>query len=136
MTTLWRDLDEIVDLRPLADDGIAVAAAVDGRVGADLDIVLDDHPPDLRHLQVPLGAGHEAETILSDANAGMDDDPVADQRMGDRDTGGEIDASRPIRTPGPITVAGADHGPRPISAPAPDHGAGLDRDALLEPRRR
>src|SRR5436309_825739 len=55
------DLHLIVDLGSLADHGIAVAAAVDGGVGADLDIVLDDHPPDLHDLGVAGGTRHKTE---------------------------------------------------------------------------
>ena len=42
------DLDEIINFRALADDRILKGAAVDGRVGPDLDVVLDDDPADLR----------------------------------------------------------------------------------------
>ena len=38
------DLNEIIDLGPLADDRVAIGAAIDGGIGADLDIVLDDRP--------------------------------------------------------------------------------------------
>ena len=38
------DLHKIIDLGALADYGIAGGAAVDGRIGADLDVVLDDGP--------------------------------------------------------------------------------------------
>src|SRR5262249_5604478 len=48
------DLDEVVDLRPFADDRVAIGAAVDADAGADLDIVLDDDPPDLGHFQMSL----------------------------------------------------------------------------------
>ena len=48
------DLHEIVDLGALADDRIGHGAAIDGGVGADLDIVLDDDPADLRHRGGPL----------------------------------------------------------------------------------
>ena len=44
------DLHQVVDLRPLPDQRVAAAAAVDRRVGADLDVVADDHAPELRHL--------------------------------------------------------------------------------------
>ena len=50
------DLDQIVDLGALADHGIADGAAVDGRIGADLDVVLDDDAADLRHFQMALSA--------------------------------------------------------------------------------
>ena len=45
------------------------APAVDGRIGADLDVVLDDDPADLRHLEVALAAHGEAEAVLADAHA-------------------------------------------------------------------
>ena len=74
--TQWRpiehvvaDLDEIVDLGALADHGVADGAAVDGRVGADLDIILDDDPADLRHLAWPSAPMHEAEAVLADARS-------------------------------------------------------------------
>src|SRR5215813_1075761 len=65
------DLHEVVDLGALADDGISERAAVDTAVGADLHVVLDDHPADLRHLEMPLRAHGEAEPVLADAHAGM-----------------------------------------------------------------
>ena len=46
------DLHEIVDLRALADHRVAVCAAIDGHAGADLDVVLDDDPADLRHFEM------------------------------------------------------------------------------------
>ena len=52
------NLDEVVDLGPLADHRVADGAAVDRRAGADLDVVLDDDAADLRHLDVAARA-HE-----------------------------------------------------------------------------
>ncbi len=46
------DLHEIIDLRAFADHRVAIGAAVDGHAGADLDVVLDDDPADLRHLEM------------------------------------------------------------------------------------
>src|SRR5439155_1412563 len=45
--------DEIVDLHAASHDGRSQRAAVDRRVGADLDVVLDDHAADLGNL--PMG---------------------------------------------------------------------------------
>ena len=67
MTDVVADLDLIVDLGALADDRVAIAAAVDGGVGADLDVVLDDDAADLDDLDVAGGAGHEAEAVLAEA---------------------------------------------------------------------
>src|SRR3989442_985130 len=54
------DLDEIVDLGPPADDGIAEGRAVDRGVGADLHVVLDDDAARLRNLAVARAAAATA----------------------------------------------------------------------------
>src|SRR5215831_15384361 len=73
------DLDEIVDLGPLSDHGVATGAAVDGGTGTNLHLVLHDHPADLWDLEMLRLPGHVAESILADMNTGMDDDAIADQ---------------------------------------------------------
>src|SRR5450631_4876053 len=129
------DLDQVVDLGALADHGIANGAAVDRCAGADLNIILDDDAPDLWHLEVPFASHHEAEAILTDLTARMNDDPVADQRVGD-------DRPGPDRTIAPDAHLGSDHRRRPDDAaaadfgPRPDHRPGLDRDVIFQPRGR
>src|SRR4051812_14595522 len=49
-THVVRDLYEIVNLRTRADHRVVDAAAIDRRVGADLDVVLDDASADMRNL--------------------------------------------------------------------------------------
>jgi hypothetical protein len=44
-------LDLIVELGPVFDHGVCHRSPVDGRVGADIDIVADEHSADVRHLQ-------------------------------------------------------------------------------------
>ncbi len=83
------DLHEVVDLGAFADHGVADAAAVDHRAGTDLDVVLDDHTPDLRDFEVAIGAHEIAEAVLPDAAARMNDDAVADQRVEDRRAGAD-----------------------------------------------
>ena len=112
------DLNQVVDLGSLADDRVAVGAAVDRRPGADLDVVLDDDAADLRHLEVPARPEREAEAVLADMDAGMDDDAVADQRADDV-AWAPTAQSRPMRTPGPTTALGPISVPAPISAPGP-----------------
>src|SRR5690606_4177711 len=46
------DLHEVVDLAAFADHRIAQGPAVDGRIGADLDAILNDHAAQLRDLAV------------------------------------------------------------------------------------
>ena len=48
------DLDLIVDFRAFADHGVAQTAAIDGRSGADLDVVLDQDAAGLRYLQMAV----------------------------------------------------------------------------------
>ncbi len=75
------DLDLIVDFGAFADHGVAQAAAIDGRSGADLHVVLDQYPAGLRHFQMAVRSEEdEAIAVLSDAAAGMDQDVVADKR--------------------------------------------------------
>src|SRR4029077_3862193 len=78
-----RDLDEVVDLGPLPDHGIADRTAVDRAIRADLDAILDDHAPDLRNLAVARRAREIAEAVLPDAGTGVDNHPVPDERMHD-----------------------------------------------------
>ena len=60
------DLDEVIEPRAGSDDRVAGRAAIDRSVGADLDVVLDDHATELRHREESrLGRG-EAETFLAD----------------------------------------------------------------------
>ena len=129
------DLDQIVDLGALADHGIADGATVDRGAGADLDVVLDDDAPELRHLEVAAQTQHEAEAVLTDLAARMNDDPVADQGVCDN-------GSRPDRTIATDAHFGADDRRCPDNGagadfdPRPDHRAGFDRDAAFEPRAR
>ena len=63
------DLDEIVDLGPLPDDGGTERTTVDGGVGADLDIVMNDDIADLQHFAVAAlmmqnGLKQEAMQVL------------------------------------------------------------------------
>jgi len=76
------DLHQVVDLRPRADDGVVHAAAVDGRIRADLDVVADDAASDLGDFarQLAALAGHVAEPIRPEPHAGVQDDPVPHYR--------------------------------------------------------
>src|SRR5262249_17911402 len=130
-----RDLDQIVDLGSLADDGGADRAAVDRGIGPDLHIVLDDHPANLRNLVGALAAAGKAEPVLPDGAARMDDDAIADQSMRDRYIGADRTVTADPHA-GPEHSARTDHGAASDLGPRPDHGAGIDRHAVLQARRR
>ena len=61
--TVVSDLNQIVDLRSGADDGVVDAAAIDRRVRADLDVVADDASPDVRNLRMRAIREHVPESI-------------------------------------------------------------------------
>ena len=129
------DLHQIVDLGPFADDRVAVGAAVDRRPGADLDVVLNDDAADLRHLEMPARPEREAEAVLADMDAGMDDDAVADQRADDRRLGADDGVAADAHA-GADDRVGADQRAGADLRAGPDHRAGIDDDARLESRRR
>ncbi|MNE50433.1 hypothetical protein D3C80_1450060 [compost metagenome] len=64
------DHDQVIDLGVLADDRVAIGAAVDAGVGPDGDAVLQDDAAKLGNIHRPgLGPGG-AEARLADARAG------------------------------------------------------------------
>ena len=82
-----RNLHEVVDLRPALDPGLANRRPIDRRVGANLDVVFDDHGGDLRDLLVrPVVAVRKAEAVAAHDRAVLDDAPRADDdALPDRD---------------------------------------------------
>src|SRR5215207_6276421 len=129
------DLDEVIDLGPLADDPVAARAAIDGRVGADLDVVLDDDAADLGHLPVPARAHGEAETVLLDADARMQDHAVPDERVQETDAGADRAATTDAYVRADHRLWADDRAGSYFGTGA-DHGAGVDRDVVLQPRGR
>src|SRR6478752_1477163 len=119
------DLDQIIELAAFSDHGIAQAAAIDTGIGADFDVVLNDHPRKLRDLGMALRARHEAETILSDPHAGMQNDAVADQSMGNRD----VRADRAITADPNV---GTDRGLRADQRSSADFGTRSDRRPRID----
>src|ERR1043166_3281233 len=59
------DLHEVIDLGTFADDSRTEGAAIDGDIGADFNIIMNDHIANLRHLAVEPGLllQYIAETI-------------------------------------------------------------------------
>src|SRR5215210_4345165 len=81
------DLDQIIDHCSRADHRVMPGASVDRRVGADIDIIADDDAPELWNLHRAVRIGRETEPGLTDAHAGMQYDPGADQTMAQRYVG-------------------------------------------------
>src|SRR5437588_5751059 len=83
------DLHQIIDHRAGSDHGVVSRAAIDRRIGADIDVIADDDPPELRHLDRARGVHCEAEAGLTDAHAGVQHDAGADQAMAERYIGAD-----------------------------------------------
>src|SRR5439155_1537794 len=118
------DLDEVVELGPAADDRLPQGGAVDRGVGADLDIVLDQHGADLSDLPVRFAVEDVAEAVGADHGARMDHDALAephpgahgDARVHDRrlaDLGAGPDERQRTDADG-----GSDRGARPVTTAA------------------
>ena len=73
-----RDVHKVVDLGALADDGGTEGAAINGGVGPDLHIIVDDHVTDLQHLAVAPLVEHVAVAVRADNAARVDGDAVPD----------------------------------------------------------
>lgn len=72
------DLDEVVDLCPISDDGSLEARAVDGRVGADLYVIFKDDDAELLEFYVAAEpVGGIAKTARADYNARLKDHSIA-----------------------------------------------------------
>ena len=77
-----RYLHQVINLRAAADAGGTQRSPVDGRIGADFNVVFNLHPADLLYFLV-LGAGPgETETVGADHHSRMKDDVVADFTFG------------------------------------------------------
>ena len=119
------DLDEVIDFRALANDRVARRATIDRRIGADLHVILDNDATDLRHFQMAAPPRSEAETVLPDRGAGMNDHAIADQSVGDRGAGADraVPANPHLRTDDGI---GPNDGARTYFGPRPDDRSRID----------
>ena len=84
-----RDMHEVVYLGPLSDDGGAERGAVNGTVGPDLHVVVDDHVANLQHFAMAALVENIAVAVRADDRAGVDADAVSDLRPRINDNVGE-----------------------------------------------
>src|SRR3954453_4609368 len=84
------DLHQIIDHRSRADYSVMAGASVDCCIGADIDIVPDNDAPELRDLDRAVAIGREAKSGLTDAHAGVQHDPGADQTVAQRHIGSDL----------------------------------------------
>src|SRR5262249_10978119 len=121
------------DLGAGADARRPEGAAVDGRAGADLDVVAQLDAAQLRHLDVATALEAVAEAVGAEDGVGVDDDAVAEHGVVVQDGVGEEDdvvaeAAEAAGAGAAVQdAAGADDGP------LADGGEGEDAGPLAEP---
>src|SRR5438309_10790394 len=76
------NMDQIVELGSLSNARATERAAIDGRVCAELDVVLDNHGADLRKLVIAHVAANVTKAVGADYNSSMQKDSVANRHAG------------------------------------------------------
>ena len=79
------DLHQIINFGALSNHRVAERPAVHGRIRADLDVVLDNHPAQMRHFDVAIGTGSVAKSRAADLGARLDQHIIADMGKADGD---------------------------------------------------
>src|SRR5438477_10414741 len=74
---IMRDLDESIDFSAFTYDSRAQRSPIDGYVGADLHVIVNNHVTDLRHLQVRSLIKHIAKPVRAHHSPGVNTDPIA-----------------------------------------------------------
>ncbi len=77
------NLNQVIDLGIFTNDGVAMSAAIDARIGSDCDSILNDDAPQLGYVDHPARPSRGAEPGLADNRAGMNANPITDQREAD-----------------------------------------------------
>src|SRR5690606_31554005 len=70
------DLDLVIQLDAVADDGIADSATIDGGIGTDLHVITDQHAADLGDLLPTAAVVGKAEAFATDHCTGLNDHPL------------------------------------------------------------
>ena len=131
-----RDHDQIVELHALLDDRIVDGSAIDGRVGADLDIGPDAYGAGLRHLDPTAALLCETEAVATDYRARLDHGTRPDLH---------VMAYRHARCEPRVFAHGrplfdealrADERARSNDCTLPDHAEGADMRAGIDARSR
>src|ERR1019366_616246 len=139
------DLDQIVELDTVLDDGVIQRTAVYASVGADFDVVTDQHPAYLRDLAPDAMVLRDAEAVGPNHRAGVHQRTLAeaapringDARMqaaggADLDPIAEVAARADHHAPAQLDPA-ADVGAGADAGTGRNHGAALDYRGPVHP---
>ena len=72
-------LNQIIDLCAFADNCVARCAAINRRIGANLNMILNNDTAKLRDFYVTLIGARVTKTVLTQTGTGMDDDMITNQ---------------------------------------------------------
>src|SRR5450756_1399569 len=73
-----RDVNEVVNLRALTDDGRAERGAINGRVRADFHVVVNNDVADLQHFAMAAFVEYIAVAVRADDGSGVNGDAISD----------------------------------------------------------
>ena len=114
------DLDLIVELHAILDDGVADRAAIDGRVGADFHIRADLHAAQLRDLDPCAAFGGKAKAVAAEHCPGVHQHSRPERsRARRRVTRATSRTSSAIVTPAAMKQCGPMNARAPMTAAAP-----------------
>src|SRR4051812_17512150 len=77
-----RDVHEVINFRPAPDDSRSDGGTINGRVRADLNVILNNDISDLQNFPMPAFVENISIAIRTNDRARMDADPVANARAG------------------------------------------------------
>src|SRR5262249_24011271 len=93
------DLDLIIELDALVDHGVIDGAAIDGGIGANLDIIADHDRADLRHLEPARALASESKAIGADHDPRVHEHPLTDAHTPfERDAADQMCVGTKLRT--------------------------------------
>ncbi len=121
------DLHKVIERGHIADHRVAKAAAINGAIAADGDLVADHHQTDMREPHRALRSGDKAEAFAADADIGGNIHMAADQGMADAAIGPDHRIAADADMIGDHGI-GADAAAGPDADMLADHHAGRDGD--------
>ena len=126
------DLDEVIDLASLADDGATEAGAIDGGIGPNLDVITDLHNAGLRNLDMPSLLELITKATGTDDGTRLKDHSISkDAALTDDGAGMKVTTFTKAHFVAD-QASGSNHGIGSDHSPLSNHGQGTDGDTLSQ----
>ncbi len=121
------DMDEVIQLGPVGDQGILEGAPIDRGVGPDFHIIAESHASQMRDVHPTFAVLRETKTLAADDRAGVYQYPLPD--LGPRAQGDPRDQPTVLVDP----ASGTHDAARSHKDPWPDPGAFFHHDHGADP---